>query len=261
MNQKKTILLAADPGQMRDDIANLLTGGGHLVLPAGTTEEGIEAAKGHRIDILILDLNAEGLGGYAFLESLLNDVVLSNVPTVLLLADSAGDIDENRNITLGVKDTIIKSHATAADIGTRLLPHLGSAASDPFQAEGFKVLVVEDDNFLRDLLARKLGQENCQFIAAIDGENALKIMNEDKPSIVLLDLILPGIDGFEVLSKIRENPEIKDVPVVILSNLGQDSDIQRAKELGANDFLIKANFSIDEVISKIKDLVRTKGVK
>lgn len=261
MNQKKTILLAADPGQMRDDIETLLKGGGHMVLTVATSEEGIEAAKGHRIDILILDMNADAIGGYSFLDSLLNDVVLQNVPTILLLADSAGDIDENRNITLGVKEYLIKSNATAADIGTRLLPHLGSASGDPLQAPGFKVLVVEDDNFLRDLLARKLGQENCQFIAAIDGENALKIMNEDKPSIVLLDLILPGIDGFEVLSKIRENPDIKDVPVVILSNLGQDSDIQRAKELGANDFLIKANFSIDEVIGKIKDLVRSRGTK
>jgi DNA-binding response OmpR family regulator len=143
----------------------------------------------------------------------------------------------------------------ATDVATVLLPQLNGNGADPLQAEGFKVLVVEDDNFLRDLLARKLGQENCQFTAAIDGENALKLMSENKPSIVLLDLILPGIDGFEVLSQIKQNESIKDVPVVILSNLGQESDIKRARELGADDFLVKANFSIDEVIAKIKELI------
>lgn len=119
----------------------------------------------------------------------------------------------------------------------------------------FKILAVEDDNFLRDLLSRKLGKENSEFITAIDGEEALKILETETPSIILLDLVLPGIDGFEVLKKIRENPRTKDIPVVILSNLGQDSDIEKAKSLGANDFLIKANFSIDEVIEKIKTLI------
>ena len=76
----------------------------------------------------------------------------------------------------------------------------------------------------------------------------------------MLDLILPGIDGFEVLTKIHENPDTKDVPVIVLSNLGQDSDIKRAKELGAADFLIKANFSIDEVIDRIKKLIAEKKV-
>lgn len=256
--KEKIILLATDKEKLREDMKGLLSRGGHTVLFAGTAEEGMEQAKKNPVDILILDMNTPAMNGYAFLESLLHDVVLEKVPTIFLLANNESDINEEKNATLNVKDYLVKQGATAADIGTKLLLHLGRANGSPLSAEGFKILVVEDDNFLRDLLARKLGQEDCQFIAAIDGENALRILNEDKPSIILLDLILPGIDGFEVLTKIKENPDVKNIPVVILSNLGQDSDIKRAKELGADDFLIKANFSIDEVITKIKELAGTK---
>ena len=256
---KKTILVCADEGSTRDDIGGLLEEGGNTVLYASSAEEGITHAKGNSIDVLVLDISAPALNGYGFLESLTNDVVLEKVPTILIVANTLDEVDENKNITLGVLDYVINSSDVAADVATKLLGKLGHTSVDPLHSEGFKILVVEDDNFLRDLLARKLGQENCQFTAAIDGENALKIIDEDKPSIVLLDLILPGIDGFEVLSKIKQNPEVSDIPVVILSNLGQDSDIQKAKELGADDFLIKANFSIDEVITKIKELVGRQG--
>jgi len=254
---KKAILLASDAGAERDDLKGLLEEGGHIVLTCDNAEEGISLAKAHELDIVILDITVPALNGYAFLESLTNDVVLAKVPSIVLMVNGETDVDGNKNITLGVKDYVIKSERTAADVATKLLPFIGKVAggTDAIHAEGFKILVVEDDNFLRDLLARKLGQENCQFLAAIDGENALKLVDDEKPSIILLDLILPGIDGFEVLSKIKQNPEVKDVPVVILSNLGQDSDIKKAKELGADDFLIKANFSIDEVITKIKELI------
>lgn len=258
-NAKKTILLATDVKSIQDDVRTLLGKGGHTVLIAETLEEGIETAKTQTFDALVLDLNSKALGGYIFLESLLNNVVLKSIPAIIVMARSPADIDENKNLTLGVKDHVIVSGSVAAAIGTKLLPVFGGAGvDDPFHTTGFTILIVEDDNFLRDLLARKLGQENCQFIAAIDGENALRLINENKPSLVLLDLILPGIDGFEVLAKIKENPELRNIPVVILSNLGQDSDIKRARDLGADDFLIKANFSIDEVIGKIKELVKNK---
>jgi len=252
---KKVILLAAAADAQRDDLKKLLEQGGHVVLVCENADDGMALAKAHELDIVVLDITVPALNGYSFLESLTNDVVLAKVPAIVLMVGGEADIDANKNITLGVKDYIIKSGKTSSDVATKLLPFIGRESGNPLQSEGFKILVVEDDNFLRDLLARKLGQENCQFIAAIDGENALKIIDDEKPSIILLDLILPGIDGFEVLTKIKQNPVVKDVPVVILSNLGQDSDIQKAKELGADDFLIKANFSIDEVIAKIKELI------
>jgi len=116
-----------------------------------------------------------------------------------------------------------------------------------------KILIVEDDKFLRELITRKLDAENFSTIEAIDGEEGLKILKEEaKPDVILLDLILPGIDGFEVLSRIKEEPALSSIPVIILSNLGQREDIERGLKLGAVDYLVKAHFTPNEIVEKVK---------
>jgi DNA-binding response OmpR family regulator len=121
-----------------------------------------------------------------------------------------------------------------------------------------KILVVEDDKFLRELISQKLKREGHDVREAVDGEDGVRKIEEEKPEIVLLDLILPGIDGFEVLAKIKGNPEREDVPVIILSNLGQRDDVERGLKLGAVDFLIKAHFTPGEIIEKIEAILGKK---
>ena len=117
------------------------------------------------------------------------------------------------------------------------------------------ILIVEDDEFLRSLTAKRLEKENYHIEVAIDGENAISVMETTRPDLILLDLLLPGKDGFEVLKKIRSTETTKAIPVIIFSNLGQKEDIEKAKALGVDDFLIKANFTLDDVVGKIKKLI------
>jgi DNA-binding response OmpR family regulator len=117
------------------------------------------------------------------------------------------------------------------------------------------ILIVEDDKFLRDLMNQKLLREGFNTEEAVDGEQGIQKIKEVKPDLVLLDLILPGIDGFEVLTKIKEDPVLSAIPVIILSNLGQKDDIERGLQLGAKDYLIKAHFTPGEVIEKIKNIL------
>lgn len=119
-----------------------------------------------------------------------------------------------------------------------------------------KILIVEDDKFLRELIAKKLTKENYDTVEAVDGEEGVKKVKEEKPDLILLDLILPGIDGFEVLSRIKEDPALAQIPVIILSNLGQREDIDRGLGLGANDYLIKAHFTPGEIIEKIRAILK-----
>jgi DNA-binding response OmpR family regulator len=119
-----------------------------------------------------------------------------------------------------------------------------------------KILIVEDDKFLRELIAQKILRENYDIIEAVDGESGFKAVKEGKPDLVLLDLILPGIDGFEVLSRIKADPEISQIPVIILSNLGQKEDIDRGLKIGAVDYMIKAHFTPAEIIAKIKSVLK-----
>ncbi len=118
-----------------------------------------------------------------------------------------------------------------------------------------KLLVVEDDKFLRDLITRKLRDVGYDVVEAIDGEEGLVKAQEENPDLILLDLILPGMDGFEVLSKLKEDPKTSQIKVIILSNLGQREDIERGLRLGAEDFLVKAHFTPAEIIEKIRNLV------
>jgi len=114
------------------------------------------------------------------------------------------------------------------------------------------ILIIEDDKFLRELIIQKLLKENFEVSEAIDGEEGIKKIKEEKPDLILLDLILPGIDGFEVLSRMKEDPALASIPVIILSNLGQKEDVERGLKLGAVDYLIKAHFTPGEIIEKIK---------
>jgi DNA-binding response OmpR family regulator len=114
-----------------------------------------------------------------------------------------------------------------------------------------RILIVEDDEFLRSLIARKLEGEKFTVVTAVDGESGLAAAG-DKPDLILLDLLLPGISGFDVLKTLKEKDNLKHIPVIVFSNLGQREDIEKAKNLGVTDYLIKANFTLDDLVVKIK---------
>ena len=121
-----------------------------------------------------------------------------------------------------------------------------------------KILVIEDDRFLRELIVRKLTIEGYDVVQAIDGEQGLEKIKSEKPDLVLLDLILPGIDGFEVLSQVKKDESLSHIPIIILSNLGQRSEVEKGLNLGATDYMIKAHFTPDEIVEKIRNILKEK---
>lgn len=119
-----------------------------------------------------------------------------------------------------------------------------------------KILIIEDDKFLRELIARKLAKDGYDVSEAVDGEEGVKKAKETGPDLILLDLILPEMDGFEVLSKIKQDPASSLIPVIILSNLGQKEDIEKGLKMGAADYLIKAHFTPGEIVEKIRSIIK-----
>jgi len=119
-----------------------------------------------------------------------------------------------------------------------------------------KILIVEDDSFLRGLMSQKLTSNGFEILQATDGEEAIKKASTQGLDLILLDLVLPNIDGFEVLSQLKENSATSKIPVIILSNLGQKEDIDKGFKLGAADYLIKAHFTPNEIIEKIKTILK-----
>jgi len=115
-----------------------------------------------------------------------------------------------------------------------------------------KILLIEDEKILADLLVKRLREENYDVSSAEDGEEGLKKIKEEKPDLILLDIIMPKKGGFEVLEEMQKSSELKDVPVIVISNSGQPVEISRALELGVKDYLIKTQFDPEEVINKVK---------
>ncbi len=118
-----------------------------------------------------------------------------------------------------------------------------------------RILIIEDDTFLRELIAKKLIKEGYDIVEALDGEEGIKKTGETQPDMVLLDIILPAADGFEVLAKIKSDPATAGIPVIILSNLGQKDEIERGLGAGAADYLVKANFTPSEIVNKVKSVL------
>jgi len=118
------------------------------------------------------------------------------------------------------------------------------------------ILIIEDDKFFRELIVQKLIKEGYKTSEAGDGEEGLKKIREEKPDLVLLDLILPGIDGFEILSRMREDPTLAQISVILLSDLGQKEEVERGLKLGAIDYLIKAHFTPEKIVEKIKNVLK-----
>lgn len=115
------------------------------------------------------------------------------------------------------------------------------------------VLIVEDDQFLRDLVAKKLEVSEFVVLQAIDGGEGLALLKDHQPDVILLDMVLPGMSGLEVLQSIKSNAKTHSIPVIILSNLGQKSDIEKAKELGAAGYMVKAHTDLNEIVKTIME--------
>ena len=114
-----------------------------------------------------------------------------------------------------------------------------------------KLLLIEDEDILVDLLQRKLTQEGYEVSVARDGEEGLKLMSEIKPDLILLDIVMPKKGGFEVMEEMQKDKELKKIPIIVISNSGQPVELDQAQKLGAKDWLIKTEFDPQEVIDKV----------
>lgn len=121
--------------------------------------------------------------------------------------------------------------------------------------EQIKVLLIEDDHFISGMYNKKLLAEQFTVVLAFDGEEGIAKAQTEHPDIILLDIMLPKVDGWQVLQAIKSNPACKNIPVVLLTNLGTEEDIERGLQLGAVDYLIKAHFVPSEVVKKIRTIL------
>lgn len=119
-----------------------------------------------------------------------------------------------------------------------------------------KILLIEDDPFLIDIYGTKLREENFEFISAVDGASGLKTAQEILPDLVLLDIVLPKVSGLEVLAKLKENLKTRNIPIVILSNLGAAEEVKRGLAMGAVSYMVKSQFTPSEIVGRVKEILK-----
>lgn len=258
----KKILIIEDEEALASVLSVKFKLEGFKVSIAANGRDGLEKIKAWRPDVILLDIVMPKMNGYEVLENLQKN---NNKIPVIVISNSGQDIELEKIKKMGAADYIIKTQIEPGAVAQKINKLLNISAVKASKKTSFgeqtetngggaKVLIVEDDSFLRDICRKKLIKEGFNVEIAVDGEEALRKVENFMPEIVLLDIILPVRDGFEVLKEIRshKNRLIKNVPVIMLTNLGQEEDNRKALDLGANDYLVKAHFTTEEIVEKIK---------
>lgn len=249
-NQTKIkILLIEDEEVLTNLLQEKLTSEGYQVATAANGLEGLEKMKQDKPDLVLLDIIMPKMGGFEVMEEMKKDNVLAKI-LVMIISNSGQPVELERARKLGAKDWLIKTQFDPKEVTEKVNNLISKLMADNEKKK--KVLIVEDEKFLRDLLNLKLQAEGFAVSTAIEGREALQKIKNDPPQLVLLDLVLPGLDGFEVLKKMRKDPLTAKIPVIIVSNLGQKEEIDRGLLLGANDYMVKANFTPQHIVDQIK---------
>lgn len=118
------------------------------------------------------------------------------------------------------------------------------------------ILLVEDEKMLAEMYTTKFSMEGFTVQKAFDGQQGVELAKQYKPDIILLDVIMPKIDGFGALKMLKQDPALKNIPVIMLTNLGQEDDVKKGKELGAVDYFVKSNHSPSEIVEKVKAILK-----
>ncbi len=253
-SEKKCILVVEDNELLSELLAGAFSERGWCVEHLKDGSGVLERLARRPPDLLLLDLSLPEVSGYEILEQMAQRGLMARVPTVVI-SNSGEPVQISRIHSLGVVDYIVKADLSIGEViekVARALAHTTSASRN------LKVLVVEDDADLSELAVTALQSDHTIEVSVADsGEKAWEMLQKSIPDIVLIDIVMPGMSGFDLLKKIRADERYANVACVMFTNLGQDSDKEKAVALGADAFYVKANIPI----AKLGEVVRAEVEK
>jgi len=279
----KKILIMEDEKLLQGLLKKKLEKEGYDVLSANDGEEGLRVIGDYNPDLLLLDIVMPKVDGFEVLEKIKKDKILSSIP-VIIISNSGQPVEIEKAVLLGIVDYIIKVDFDPAEVvelvkkffansnyaQTKKESDIANVNKEEEEEEEdieekenktrARVLLVEDDDFLRKICKTKLEREGFDVSVAINGKEALKKIMEGDSQIVLLDIILPTMDGFEVLRRVKEVPSKSSIPIIMLTNLGQENEIEKGFKLGAEDYIIKAHLTVGEIVEKVKEVLKKKKI-
>lgn len=244
-----------------EQLASMLKEDGYTsVYHFKTGAEGIQGIYDLLPHLIVLDIVLPDMDGYQVLGRKQSEPLLAKIPVFLL--SMHGVAINMRNIPEGsVTEVIISLNAKNADILQKINDYFGYGVSEIAESNKptsskKKILWIEDDKLIGNILEKKLISTGFDLTHVRDGEGALEAVKTLVPDIIIIDLILPGMNGFDILEALNKFDSIKGVPRMVLSNLSKVADIDKAKSLGAIKYLVKASTSLDQVIKEILEILK-----
>ena len=267
----KTIILAEDDVFLASVIRKKMELLGATVIPFTNGSDCLESIKAKRPDLVLLDVQLPGLNGYEVLHDLYQSKITPELP-VIVISNSGQDVEIEKILQLGIKDYIVKANFEPAEVFVKIFEALNL---DYTKDDGVslvineakvaktdgdnlvRVLVIEDDPLLRNMLSVKLSKSHCPYMFSNDGAQVLELVSQFEPQVIVLDLMIPVKDGFQVLSELKADPRFQLIPVVVFSNKSGDDEKNRALKLGASSFRMKALTDLNELVAEIRTLARS----
>lgn len=251
MENQHSVLLVDDEEANRLLITRRLQHEGYLVTVAEDGQKALDLLRLERFDLVLLDMNMPGMDGLAVLDAIKSDDALKDTGVVMLTAANSRE-SVVQCLSLGAADYLVKP-ISAVELRQRVRRCIEARAKrfeptvrvDGGVLPGTRVLIVDDEVLNLKLLEHRLGQLGFKVLSATGGAEALKLLESELVSAVLLDVRMPGMDGFEVLQALRGTGPLRHLPVIMLSADAESTTVDRCYELGADDYLVKPYHTAD----------------
>ena len=254
----ESILVIESDTVFADALKRALVAQGYLVEIVSKGAEALASILNYKPQLVMLDAVLAGTDAYQILASKCADSYASAIPTFLISREGM-PINMRRVPEKSVVEFIVSMQTDIRDIVRRtnvyFKHNIGDLPSVMMPKTRKKILWIENDKLIVTILGKKLTTAGFDVTQVNTGEDAVVLLHSIIPDVLMLNLILPGLSGFDMLQKVHMNPVWKNIPTIVLTNLNKQSDIEKAHALGAQKFLIKASTSLDEVVIEIEKLV------
>jgi len=262
VSKKETILIIEGKKAFGDNISKALKDDGYSVFMQSNGTDGLKTIYDVLPQLVILDLNISDVDPYDVLMKKHSDVMLGKI-SVFLLSSEGASINMRKVPENSVADFVVSLDLDPSDIVNRVnhlfghisIPGNQNLKDDAKKKNAKKILWVEDDKLISSILIKKFVASGINVAHAINSEETFAQLKESVPDLIILDITLPGMDGFEILQKIHMDEDLKKIPTLILSNLSRPSDFEKAKILGATKYMVKASSSLDQIVAEVQVLL------
>ncbi len=253
---KKTILIVEDEHALLRSLADTLGAAGFSVLEARDGEEGVRFFE-KQPDLILLDILLPKMDGITLLHKLRASPGWGEHVPVIVLTNLESPKTIASTLTEGAYDYLMKSSWSLSDVVRKVREKLGVKGEvEAVKTETEKpntILVVEDDHALLHSLVDTLSAEGFSVLEARDGEEGFDLANKFSPDLILLDLVMPKLDGFSMVDKLRAEGKGKEIPVILLTNLDDDFSKGIAHDRGLRDYFIKSDWTLEDLVKKVKE--------